>query len=98
MDDYEMTPKEVHSRLMSFRQLNNIDPTKIYNLKNIQELRKNGKDMDLLNKFTDQEMVDLLNNVAMNDDVLDNNSNLFAKKGSKIHKPFGHRSILDNGW
>jgi len=37
---------------------------------------------------------------SMRDNVRYHNTHKFPelKKGGKTHKPFGHRSILDNGW
>jgi hypothetical protein len=39
-----------------------------------------------------------MHNTFADASVRKNNKSFFAKKGNKIHKPNGHRSILDNGW
>ena len=38
------------------------------------------------------------NNSLMNWIISNGHYPDFHKKGGKTHKPFGHRSILDNGW
>lgn len=62
---YLTSPEEIHSRLMEFRKLNNLDPTKRVGMPQLQYIKKHGKDRDLLNLFVDDQVVlDLLNNVA----------------------------------
>jgi hypothetical protein len=39
-----------------------------------------------------------MHNTFADASVSKNNKPFFAKKGAEIHKPNGHRSILDNGW
>lgn len=65
MNIYLTSPEEIHSRLMEFRKLNNLDPTKRVGMPQLQYIKKHGKDRDLLNLFIDDQVVlDLLNNVA----------------------------------
>lgn len=67
LNEYLTRPDEIHSRLMEFRKLNNLDPLKTYGIPDIKRLRTNGKDADILNLFPDDNVVlDLLNNVAFN--------------------------------
>lgn len=90
--DYLRRPTEIYSRLMQFRQANNIDPNTVYDKNNFKELKKNVIDYNLINTFKDEEVIDLLNNVAMNNDpnkINLNNYNLnnvpayMAKYGTK---------------
>lgn len=65
MNTYLTSPEEIHSRLMEFRKLNNLDPTKRVGMPQLQYIKKHGKDRDLLNLFVDDQVVlDLLNDVA----------------------------------
>lgn len=62
--DYLDRPTEVYSRLMDFRQINNIDPSQVWNKKALKELKKTGTDVDLLNRYKDDQLLDLFNTVA----------------------------------
>lgn len=90
--DYLRRPTEIYSRLMQFRQANNINPNTVYDKNSFKELKKNATDYNLINTFKDEEVIDLLNNVAMNNDpnkINSNNYNLnnvpvyMAKYGTK---------------
>lgn len=90
--DYLRRPTEIYSRLMQFRQANNINPNTVYDKNNFKELKKNAIDYNLINTFKDEEVIDLLNNVAMSNDpnkINLNNYNLnnvpvyMAKYGTK---------------
>lgn len=90
--DYLRRPTEIYSRLMQFRQANNINPNTVYDKNSFKELKKNATDYNLINTFKDEEIIDLLNNVAMNNDpnkINSNNYNLnnvpvyMAKYGTK---------------
>lgn len=90
--DYLRRPTEIYSRLMQFRQANNINPNTVYDKNNFKELKKNATDYNLINTFKDEEVIDLLNNVAMSNDpnkINSNNYNLnnvpvyMAKYGTK---------------
>lgn len=90
--DYLRRPTEIYSRLMQFRQANNIDPNTVYDKNSFKELKKNAIDYNLINIFKDEEVIDLLNNVAMSNDpnkINLNNYNLnnvpayMAKYGTK---------------
>lgn len=65
---YLRRPTEVYSRLMQFRQANNLDPNIIYDKDSFRELRKTATDYNLINTFKEDEVIDLLNNVAMRND------------------------------
>lgn len=62
--DYLDRPTEVYSRLMDFREINNIDPNQVWDKKALKELKKTGTDVDLLNRYKDDQLLDLFNTVA----------------------------------
>lgn len=102
---YLRRPTEVYSRLMQFRQANNLDPNTVYDKDSFQELRKTATDYNLINTFKEDEVIDLLNNVAMRNDPNQlnlNNINLntvpvyAAKYGTKRKSKMG-KVISING-
>ncbi len=102
---YLRRPTEVYSRLMQFRQANNLDPNTIYDKDSFRELRKTATDYNLINTFKEDEVIDLLNNVAMHNDPNQlnlNNINLntvpvyAAKYGTKRKSKMG-KVISING-
>lgn len=102
---YLRRPTEVYSRLMQFRQANNLDPNIIYDKDSFRELRKTATDYNLINTFKEDEVIDLLNNVAMRNDTNQlnlNNINLntvpvyAAKYGTKRKSKMG-KVISING-
>lgn len=103
--DYLRRPTEVYSRLMQFRQANNLDPNTVYDKDSFRELRKTATDYNLINTFKEDEVIDLLNNVAMSNDPNQlnlNNINLntvpvyAAKYGTKRKSKMG-KVISING-
>lgn len=62
--DYLDRPTEVYSRLMNFRQTNQIDPNKVWDKDSLKELRKTAIDDDLLNRYKDEQLIDIFNTVA----------------------------------
>lgn len=102
---YLRRPTEVYSRLMQFRQANNLDPNIVYDKDSFRELRKTATDYNLINTFKEDEVIDLLNNVAMRNDPNQfnlNNINLntvpvyAAKYGTKRKSKMG-KVISING-
>lgn len=102
---YLRRPTEVYSHLMQFRQANNLDPNIIYDKDSFRELRKTATDYNLINTFKEDEVIDLLNNVAMRNDPNQlnlNNINLntvpvyAAKYGTKRKSKMG-KVISING-
>lgn len=102
---YLRRPTEVYSRLMQFRQANNLDPNTVYDKDSFRELRKTAIDYNLINTFKEDEVIDLLNNVAMRNDPNQlnlNNINLntvpvyAAKYGTKRKSKMG-KIISING-
>ena len=103
--DYLRRPTEVYSRLMQFRQANNLEPNTVYDKDSFRELRKTATDYNLINTFKEDEVIDLLNNVAMHNDPNQlnlNNVNLntvpvyAAKYGTKRKSKMG-KVISING-
>lgn len=81
-DKYWDDPDEVYSRLMEIRQAHNLDPSKTYNKDDVKDLKKKGFQNNFLDRYDNNTLVRLLNDVA-------NNSNMdytnYAKDGGKIH-------------
>lgn len=63
-DSYLDNSEEVYSRLMEFRSLNSLDPKKKYTLDDITKMRNTAKDRQLLNRYSDEIMLKLLNEIA----------------------------------
>lgn len=82
---YYDRPTEVYSRLMQFRQANNLDPNEIITKDKLKEFKKSATDFDLLFRYKDKELLDLFNNVAFVDTPLNNNVN-FAAYGGKVNR------------
>ena len=113
INNYLDSSKEVYARLMELRKAYGIHPSKVWNLDEIKNLQKNAIDVrngssghyDILNRYSPEQILQLFNNIAQNkssnmpDQINPDEGLNYAKKGNKlIHKPNGHRSILDNGW
>lgn len=107
---YLRRPTEVYSRLMQFRQANNLDPNTVYDKDSFRELRKTATDYNLINTFKEDEVIDLLNNVAMRNDPNQlnlNNINLNTvpvyaakygtKRKSKMEKVISINGNVRNG-
>lgn len=76
-DSYIDSPTEIYSRLMEFRKQNNLDPTKTYTEEDLDEIRKSAKDVNLLNRYSDEVLLQLINKVASVSPV-DGGSNINA--------------------
>lgn len=68
-DRYLDDPSEVYSRLMEFRYNNKLKPNQKVTKENLNQWRKNKsiKDKHLLNRYTDESLLHLFNDVALND-------------------------------
>lgn len=81
---YKFRPTEIYSRLMQFREVNKIDPNKIWTEKEVKGLRKSATDYDLLHLFKPKETTRLLNEVAQ---TKPNSTNtLFAQEGAVLQQ------------
>lgn len=66
-DYYYDSANEIYARLMQFRHMNNLNPNKQYNDKDIDAMRENNNgDFNLLNRYDNKIMKKLLNDVASN--------------------------------
>lgn len=70
-DKYYDDPSEVYSRLMEFRRENKLQPTKQYTIDEVKKMRSSQhdlfnstKDFDLLERYDDNQMLKLINQVA----------------------------------
>ena len=63
---YYDSDSEIYSRLMQFRYDNKLNPKKKYTIEDIQKMRQNNtiKDSNLLNRYKDEYIQRLLNDVA----------------------------------
>ena len=89
-DSYWDKGDEVYSRLMQLREANGIDPNQIWDKESLNEFKENAKDFNIMNRYDDDTVLDLFNNVAANnaDNALiaayGGDLNAFSK-GGKIH-------------
>lgn len=68
-DTYWDDGNEVYSRLMELREANGIDPNQIWDKKALKKFKKTALDFDILNRYDDNTVIDLFNNVASNDKI-----------------------------
>lgn len=61
---YLESPTEIHSRLMQIRHDLGLDPRKNYTIDDLQELKKNGNKYNILDRYDDNTILRLLNEVA----------------------------------
>ena len=65
-DRYLDNPSEIYSRLNSFRFENKLNPTDTIDRKKLEDFKKSAKDYDLLDRYDDDSLLFLLNDVAHN--------------------------------
>ena len=65
-DYYLDSANEVYGRLNQFRYKNNLDPTETITPEKLEYLKKNAKDYNLLNRYDDDTLLFLFNDVAYN--------------------------------
>ncbi len=76
-EKYIDDPKEVYSRLMEFRYKNRLDPKKKYNKKDIEKFRRDDSLKDVqLDDYDDNTLLILLNDVAQNNMIYSENTNI----------------------
>lgn len=72
-DDYLNNPEELYSRLMELRLDNNVDPNKVWGKKDMPNLRKmSTRDLYFLDHLEDNQLLDLMNKVAVNNKKTNN--------------------------
>lgn len=85
-DEYLDNPKEIYARLMQYRYNNELKPTDIIDKNYLNKNREKLKELEL-NRYNDEELIRLFNEVAQNDM---NKNNLdairfYGKNGGTIH-------------
>lgn len=80
---YLLRPTEIYSRLMQFRESNNISPNKIFTKEDLSNYKNN--DYQLFDLGTEDQTLKLLNEVAYNPNEVDNLSYNIAANGGPIH-------------
>lgn len=78
---YYDSDSEIYSRLMQFRYDNKLNPKKKYTIEDIQKMRQNNtiKDSNLLNRYKDEYIQRLLNDVA----TIDKENVIRAENGTE---------------
>ena len=96
-DYYLDSSNEIYSRLMQFREANNINPEHKYTKEDLQKLKENAKDFNLLNRYTDDTILYLLNDIAKNnnDNKNKNNNVFYAKNGGQINMKLKYKNKQD---
>ena len=95
-DYYLDNGSEIYSRLMEFRKANNINPEHKYTEEDLKELKENAKDFNLLNRYTDDTILYLLNDIAKNNNNKNKNNNVFyAKNGGQINMKLKYKNKQD---
>lgn len=79
---YLDNPSEIYSRLMQVRFDNHLNPMEIITDDKIEELRKSGKDSNLLNRYDNETLKFLFNGIASNTNK--KSSTRFVKRGGII--------------
>lgn len=87
VDNYLDSPTEIYSRLNQLRKYYNFDPNKLWDKKSIKELkRKNGPTFNILDRYSDEELIRLFNEVADNSSIPSDQYTIYAKNGVKLTK------------
>ena len=87
LDNYLDSPTEIYSRLNQLRKYYNFDPNKLWDKKDIKELkRKNGPTFDILDRYSDEELIRLFNEVADNSSIPSDQYTIYARNGVKLTK------------
>lgn len=87
LDNYLDSPTEIYSRLNQLRKYYNFDPNKLWDKKSIRELkRKNGPTFNILDRYSDEELIRLFNEVADNSSIPSDQYTIYAKNGVKLTK------------
>ena len=87
-NDYLDSATEVYSRLQQLRNDAKLDPYKVYNAEDIQEMRNNAAldQQNLLNRYSDDDILFLLNDVAQN--PLNKDYTNYAARGGQLKNCF----------
>lgn len=81
LDSYQ----EVYPRLMELRRFLNLDPKKRdYNAKDLEEMRKKVGNTNLLDRYSDEYLLNLLNNIASNKATIETDGRKLAAYGGPL--------------
>lgn len=81
------TGREPYGRLMQVREANQIDPNKVWDKESYKEFKKNAIDFNFLNRYSDDTVIDIFNNVADAGDIRNEENKIFvAAEGGIVPK------------
>lgn len=67
-DEYLDSDEEIYSRMMDIRARHGLSPDQKVDVKLLEKMRKDGKgDSYFLNRYTNESLIDIMNNYAHND-------------------------------
>lgn len=81
---YKDSADEIYSRLMQFRYLNKLDPKKKYTIDDIKKWRERYDDTDIINRYNDEYLLHLLNNVASTKSGIEKDGKKLAAYGGPL--------------
>lgn len=83
-NSYKDSADEIYSRLMQFRYLNKLDPKKKYTIEDIKKWRERYNDTDIINRYNDEYLLHLLNNVASTKSGIEKDGKKLAAYGGPL--------------
>lgn len=83
-NSYKDSADEIYARLMQFRYLNKLDPKKKYTVEDIKKWREKYDDTDIINRYSDEYLLHLLNNVASTKSSLEKDGRKLAAYGGPL--------------
>lgn len=87
-NSYKDSADEIYARLMQFRYLNKLDPKKKYTVEDIKKWREKYDDTDIINRYSDEYLLHLLNNVASTKSSLEKDGRKLAAYGGPLRNEY----------
>lgn len=87
-NSYKDSADEIYSRLMQFRYLNKLDPKEKYTVEDIKKWREKYDDTDIINRYSDEYLLHLLNNVASTKSSLEKDGRKLAAYGGPLRNEY----------
>lgn len=87
-NSYKDSADEIYSRLMQFRYLNKLDPKKKYTVEDIKKWREKYDDTDIVNRYNDEYLLHLLNNVASTKSSIEKDGRKLAAYGGPLRDEY----------
>lgn len=87
-NSYKDSAVEIYARLMQFRYLNKLDPKKKYTVEDIKKWREKYDDTDIINRYSDEYLLHLLNNVASTKSSLEKDGRKLAAYGGPLRNEY----------